>query len=126
MKCLLVFLLVLIMFSWTIHGDDSNTNENKPPASMKKRNWSDKEIQNIEKQWEADDEAYELEQEIEHNRKIAASKNPIDFSDTESILKAAKDRFAMAAGSGTKMLFIALKSTQLNGMQALRCICSYI
>lgn len=94
-------------------SESTNVKENIPPKKtsvFKRQHISEKRLNEIEKAWEAGDETPELEEEFEHNRKLAAKLNTVDYNDLETIRKLAKsDPFKLNAGSGNKMMFAELK-----------------
>jgi hypothetical protein len=94
----------------TSSADQSAAAAAKKPSPFKRKQISEKKLGQLEKEWEKGDEEAELEMEFDHNRKIAAKLNTVNYNDLDLIRKLAKeDPLKLTAGSGQKMMFAELK-----------------
>jgi len=94
----------------------SGPSKDRANSVLKRQHISNKKLDAIEKEWEKGDEAEELEDEHEHNRKIAAKLNTVDYSDMTALLAMAKkDPLKLSSGTGNKMMFAELKPKKDNG-----------
>ena len=88
-------------------------------AEVKRKKWTDKDINEIEKDWEKGDEEEDLENEFDHNKKLAQQRTRINWDDPEQVKRAVReDRFSLGGG-GHKMMFVDLQPTQLNGLKSI-------
>lgn len=115
---ILAFVLVLCFCS-TIFCDEAVLDGKDVASPVKKgKDWSKIDVNGLEKEWEQGDEAAELEDDFENNRKIQARKQPkFNMEDGASIQKAYKsDPFAFSGGGG-QMVFVDLTPKQPNGKE---------
>ncbi len=115
------FVLCVLIFVSVIAADNNDAAEGtvstKPKTEGKKqKDWNKINVHDLDKEWEQGDESDELEDDMERNRRIQASKQPkLDMSDGEAIQKAYKaDPFAFTGGGG-QMVFVDLTNKQPNG-----------
>ncbi len=90
----------------------------KPQKKKTQKSWSSTNFNELEKQWEAGDDPELLQHEFEYQREINQRKAGagIDFNNPKKLSKMMKKNpFTLMGGTSTKMVFVDLKPTQLNG-----------